>query len=515
MSDMPNQSFMPSHRHMAATIGKNAMFGVVASIVQIATRFVSIPVVIHYLGLGGYGIWSIIMVTAAYMRFGSAGIKSAFQKYVAEATATGDYEKANKLLSTGSISMSQKLAQLSGVPSEFLFSAAASIAVLAVIYTVANFGAAFEAIVMGGQRIDLTRKVNTILSICEAVAIIALLRAGFGLLAMTFVMGASELIYIMCCYRLSHGVVPQMHISVAHFTKKAFPELIRFAGSYQLVNILEMVYGSVVPIVLLKFFGADAVGIASLAQRLVAAALIAQDSLILPILSGAAMVFASGSRETLRLFLGKSFKVTLAAALPPLAFVSSFGASMIYAWTGQADPKFRLAVTLISLAALLNALSLLQLVLYRASGRAMLDNIRQVLRIIAILIVAFFAGRLGFEGVLAGMAAAQLVGVVFMFIVMAKTFHAFSVKILTEDTLRIVAGTALVLGAGAAAGMIPIPWSGTERMAALIKLVQIGLGCLLMLWPALIITRPISGAERRAILDSVIPGRRKLAQASQ
>src|ERR1017187_10017179 len=103
MTDIPNSSVMPSHRHMAATIGKNAMFGVVASIVQIATRFVSIPVVIHYLGLGGYGIWSIIMVTAAYMRFGSAGIKSAFQKYVAEATATGDYEKANKLLSTGSI----------------------------------------------------------------------------------------------------------------------------------------------------------------------------------------------------------------------------------------------------------------------------------------------------------------------------------------------------------------------------------------------------------------------------
>jgi O-antigen/teichoic acid export membrane protein len=514
---------------MAATIGKNAIFGVVASIVQIVTRFVMIPVVLHYLGLGGYGIWSIIMVTAAYMRFGSAGIKSAFQKYVAEATATGDYETANRLLSTGSISIlilssaalipavlfSQKLARMAGVPSEFVVSAAASIAILAVTYTIANFGAAFEAIVNGGQRIDLTRKVNTILSVCEAVVIIVFLHAGFGLVAMTFVMGASELIYILACYWMSHSVVPQMHISVAHFTKTAFPELIRFAGSYQLVNVLEMVYGSVVPIVILKFFGADAVGIVSLAQRLVAAALIAQDSLILPILSGASMVFASGSKETLRLFLGKSFKVTLGTALPPLAFVSAFGASMIYAWTGQVDPKLTLAISLIALAALLNALSLLQLVLYRASGRAMLDNIRQVLRIIAILIVAFFATRLGFEGVLAGMAAAQLVGVVFMFVVMAKTFHAFSAKILTEDTLRIVAGTALVIGAGVLTGMIPIQWGGTERTVAVLKLGQIALGCLLMLWPALIVTRAISSAERRAILDSIIPGRRKLVQASQ
>ena len=34
------------------------------------------------------------MATAAYMRFGSAGLKSAFQKYVAEATGSGDFETA-------------------------------------------------------------------------------------------------------------------------------------------------------------------------------------------------------------------------------------------------------------------------------------------------------------------------------------------------------------------------------------------------------------------------------------
>ena len=65
----------------------------------------TIPIVIAHLGLGGYGIWSIIMTTAAYMRFGSVGIKSAFQKYVAEATGNGDFETANKLLSTGCAAM--------------------------------------------------------------------------------------------------------------------------------------------------------------------------------------------------------------------------------------------------------------------------------------------------------------------------------------------------------------------------------------------------------------------------
>jgi O-antigen/teichoic acid export membrane protein len=110
---------------------KNTIFGVVASAVQVGTRFLMVPVVIYHLGLGGYGIWAILMATAGYMRFGSAGLKSAFQKYVAEATGNGDFATANQLLSTGSISMlaislmvlipiaiySQTLARMSGGPS--------------------------------------------------------------------------------------------------------------------------------------------------------------------------------------------------------------------------------------------------------------------------------------------------------------------------------------------------------------------------------------------------------------
>jgi O-antigen/teichoic acid export membrane protein len=522
---MPNPD---SHRDLAATIGKNTIFGIVASGVQIATRLISVPVVIHYLGLGGYGIWSIIMVTAAYMRFGTAGIKSAFQKYVAEATGNGDYEKANKLVSTGAISMlllslaglipvalfSHKLALWSGVPPEFLSAAASSITVLAAIYVISNFGAAYESIVMGGHRIDLPRKYITVLSVLEAAAVIALLHEGYGLLAMALIMGGSELIYIFCCYRMSRRIVPQMRISAANFTPSLFPELIRFAGSYQMVNILELFYRAIVPIALLKYFGDEAAGIYALAGRLTSSALIGQDALALPILSGGTMVFTSGTAESLRLFFAKAFKVTLAAAVPPLAFVCAFGTTMIYAWTGESKPQFRIAIWLVSLAALPKAISLLQLVLYRASGKALLDNISQAMRIVIVLIVAYFATHLGFYGVLGGMAAAEIIGVIFMIVAMSMTFHVFNVRVLMRDAFRITAATALVIGAGAAAAMIPIPWAIPDRVVAFIRLGEIGFGCLLMAWPALMITHSISSAERRSLLDAVIPGRRRVLQVN-
>jgi O-antigen/teichoic acid export membrane protein len=313
---------------------------------------------------------------------------------------------------------------------------------------------------------------------------------------------------------MSRRIVPQMHISMANFTPSLFPELIRFAGSYQMVNMLELFYRAIVPIALLRYFGAEAAGIFALAGRLTSSALIGQDALALPILSGGTMVFTSGTAESIKLFFAKSFKVTLAAALPPLAFVCAFGTTMIYAWTGEANPQFRMAIWLVSLAALPKAVSLLQLVLYRASGRALHDNISQAIRIIVILIVAYFGRSIGFFGVLAGMAVAEFIGVIFMIFSMAMIFHAFSVKILMRDTFRIAAATALVIGAGAAASMIPIQWSVPDRINALIKLGEIGLGCLLMAWPALLVTKSISSAERRSLLDAMVPGRRRVLQVN-
>jgi hypothetical protein len=88
---------IPAPVKLGASIGTNTMFGILSGGMSVATRLVTIPIVIAHLGLGGYGIWSIIMTAATYMRFGTVGVKSAFQKYVGEATGSGDYEKASDL----------------------------------------------------------------------------------------------------------------------------------------------------------------------------------------------------------------------------------------------------------------------------------------------------------------------------------------------------------------------------------------------------------------------------------
>ena len=519
MSDDTKTSSHPASHNLAASIGKSTVLGIVANVASVGTRLITVPIVIHYLGLGGYGIWNIIMTTATYMRFGSVGIKSAFQKYVAEATGNGDFETANKLLSTGCAAMfvlsvvglvpififSRYIAQVAGVPEEFLKSAAGAIALLALIMLMSNVGACYEAIVMGGHRIDLVRKFSTVLTVAEAVAIVIVLHLGYGLFAMSAIMGGSELIYICCCYVASRRVLPQVVVSPAFISKNVLYELFRFAGSYQLVNVLEVLYASVVPFAILRTFGANSAGVYAVVTRVVTSAAILQDSFLSPILSGGTMVFASGSIERMQRLLTKAFKVTLALSLFPLGFIALFGTRMAYAWTGQMDPYFTIAFWLVCVQTLFKSFSLLALVLYRVSGKAVLDNVRQVLRIAIILVIAFFAPRLGFYGVLAGLAFAELAGMLFMLFALTETFRAFRAKALLPDTMKLTVAAVVILGAGVLASYVPIPGDHQGRLFATLKLAEIALGCLVVAWPSLWLTGSVTGQEGRALLGSFLP----------
>jgi len=512
---------------LASTIGRNTVFGMAANFAQIATRLITIPVVIKYLGLDGYGIWSIIMVTAAYMRFGSAGIKSAFQKYVAEATGSGNFEKANKLISTGSALMlalsllglipvmfaSKALAYAAGVPSHFLSAAAGSITLLALIILVSNSGAGYEAVVMGAQRMDLLRKVNIISTIGEAVAIVLLLHFHQGLFAMSAVMAASEILYILYCVVVSRQILPQIQIAPKHVTRTVIREFVTFAGSYQLVSIQEIIYGAILPVAVLRFFGATAAGAFAVVGRLVQAALMPQDAFLMPILSGSSFAFASGSAEQMKVVIIKAFKTTFGLSILPLSIICAAGTTILLAWTGQADPSFHVFLWLMSLAGLFKAVSLLQLVLYRASGKSLMDNIRQALRIVILLVIGFLGNYLGLKGILAGLAFAELSGMVFMFFVLDHAFPGFKARILLPDTFRLTGAAIATALMATLIVYLPIPWLAGERSVALVRVCMIGALTLAAAVPLLLRTGALSRTELHAILD-VLPLRRRRAYAT-
>jgi len=309
-------------------------------------------------------------------------------------------------------------------------------------------------------------------------------------------------LYISCCYFASHRVLPQIHIAVSFLDKGMLIELFRFAGSYQILNLLEVLYSSIIPLALLRVFGANSSGIFAVVTRVATSANMLQDAFLTPILSGATMIFASGSADRMQALIKKAFKVTFALAVLPLGFIAGFGPTLAFAWTGQQDPAFRATFWLVCCALVFRASSMLSFVLYRTSGRALLDNVVQVLRTICLIAVVALARKLGFDGVLAGMVLTEFVGMSVMLFALTRTFDLFRAKSLLPDAVRLLAASVLILGAGALVSHLPFPFHVEGRFAATMRIFEICLACLIVGWPSLAWTGSITPAEGRALFSA-------------
>ncbi|MCC6586645.1 MAG: hypothetical protein IT168_08000 [Bryobacterales bacterium] len=498
---------------LAKVIGKNAVFGFTASAVQLLTRLVMIPIVIQHLGLDGYAIWSIVMATVGYMRLGTAGLRSAFQRYVAQAHVDGDIRIANKLLSTGTFGMavlslaallpvvlySHSLARLGGVPSRFLADTGSAIVLLAYTMIVANVGGVYEGILLGSHRLDLTRRFHILVTIGEAVAIIVILHFGHGLYGMAVTIAISEVLYILCCFLAARKIAPYLHISFTHVTSSVLRDLTRYALTYQCVNILELLYGVLVPVTILRHFGSDTAGVYALASRLVTVAMMGADALIPPLLTGGAMMFTAAHADTLTSFIKLSFTILLAVVLFPLGFVAACGPPLIMLWAGHTDPRFEATIWILSVLGLLSSISRLQLMFYRASGAALHDNVWQVLRLGLLLLLPMTLWPLDYYGTLAFLAAAEFVGVGYMSLVLQRAYSFFKPLTLIPETAKLIVSASIAITFASLTDVLPLPSGLGNRTLALISLTE---GLTLFLFSgssALLLTRALSGEHQRML----------------
>jgi O-antigen/teichoic acid export membrane protein len=507
-----------SSRALTASIGKNTLFGVVGNLVHMLTRIIVIPVMIRHLGLDGYGIWAVLMSIAAYITLGGAGVKSAFQKYVAEATGTGDFDRASKLLSTGTAAVlmlsivvlvplavfSHSLAVAVGVPTAFLAPASRAIQVLAITAVVVNVSQTYQSILMGAHRIDLREKINVVFDLLNAAATIALLYLGFGLLAVCVVFCLYEAAVGITCYLLAHRILPTVHIAPKFVSRSVAKELVRFGGSYQLVSMLELLYAAVLPVVILKFFGANDAGVFALSARLVSFATLVQGSYLQAILSGGSLVYASGSTEQTRAFIVKSFKAMSVISILPLAFIGLYGAKIAFAWTGKTDPLLQATVALLCAAGMCRSLSSLCRVLYRVSGGAVMDNAQLLLGLAVAFVFVPFGHKIGYLLLVGGVQfLGQLLGLILMSLSLAPRFKGFRLRILAPDLLRFSVAAAVILGASVVASYVGLSWEINPRVVETIRLLTACVISLLVAVPALLFTGSISRSEAQTMLNTV------------
>src|SRR5260370_2593168 len=197
----------------------------------------------------------------------------------------------------------------------------------------------------------------------------------------------------------------------------------------------------------------------------------------------------------------KTFKWTLVVTLSPLGFVAIFGPTLILAWTRQTDPMIRTGLWFLCIASAFSAISRTGLILYRARGGALMDVLRQILTISVLLITILIGKRIGYFGMLEGLAIAEMIGAAFMLQALKKTVDGFHPLVLLPDAAKVILAISVVLVASMLTIAIPIPWNAGQQPMAWFRLGLAGPACAMMAWPAMALTKCLSGKEQQAILD--------------
>lgn len=275
--DGPAEPLKDINRHF----GRNVAATIVARVVNMGRGVLLVPFLLAHIGLEAYGIWTTIFILVTYVGVTTLGISNVYIKYVAEFHARREYDKANRLLSTGlavtiPLCATVFLCFLFGwnwiapwlrlPPSHAADGKEAVLIVLAVFLSSIALNA-FGDMLSGTQQIASTQVFLSVSIVSEFALIVWLVLAGRGIrglaeayLARTVINDGLTIWW--ACRRLKW-----LHLSPRLVGRESLKYVVHFGGLVQFQSMLAIFLNSVERVAALGFINASAAGLLDVAKK--------------------------------------------------------------------------------------------------------------------------------------------------------------------------------------------------------------------------------------------------------
>jgi O-antigen/teichoic acid export membrane protein len=402
----------------AAKLVRNTLANGIGSVIGVLIGLVLTPLLIHHLGLAGYGVWALALTltfAGGYASISELGIEGATVRYVAEAYADHDLEALNRTVSTSlavfcligvilaptAVLLAHPLVGLFGVP-DHLRSAAATCFVLVGAQLALELPArAFVAVIEGTQQFLLYQGVELGRALLQAALYVLVLLRGWGIVGLGAAVAASSLAALVTYWVLAHRSLTGLRASPFQARRSELGRLVRFGGGVFTLRLVSTVYNQMDKAIVGIALGPRPVGLYEIANKInLSAATIGSVSV-----SAVVPAAASLRRHTALLrdmFLRGSCYAT-AAAMPFAVAAFIFARPLLLSWIG---PSAAPAVGAARLFVLYEAMQVLQNVgstMLYGLGRIrfpLIVNIAATVLNLALSIVLVHS--LGFAGVIVG-----------------------------------------------------------------------------------------------------------------
>jgi O-antigen/teichoic acid export membrane protein len=254
----------------AKTILRNVVANWVGLIFQLVLSFCLTPLVVRMLGPTQFGLWAFITGTMGYYGLLDLGMRAGMTQYMARSLAKKDYERANRVASTGVVTLGScgLLAFVAScllavflhlaldVPAEYQQSIRWAVVIVGFSVAVQFVCFPFSAVFSATQRYDLSNALGMSTSMLGAILTYLALSNGYGLVGVaTATSVANTLGYLTRCV-VAFRLLPTLRISLGRAQWEQAWEIVSFgvwsvlnAASHQLIHYSDiLVIGLFLPV---------------------------------------------------------------------------------------------------------------------------------------------------------------------------------------------------------------------------------------------------------------------------
>ncbi len=320
-------------------------------LLYLLTRVGLPPLILHFVSLEEYGLWSTCFLLISYIGMGTFGVSNVYVRYVAEYSVKGDLESINGLISTGLtltitfsglalggiwLFMPQLLKSFNVAPVLHHTAQVLILGTLATMLLDMTLGA-FGTVLCGLQKIVQQTVVWIISFMLETAVLVTLLLYGYGVNALLWAFFAryilSTFLYAALCYR----AIPGLNISLRLVKREFFGRFLHYGGILQISGLLSVFMYSIERVIAGHFTGLTAIAVLDLGQKFPVMASQVFSSMNVSFLPAITQAHSLGKQDDIqRLYTKGSRYLNLLNGLA-MGFLAPFATWFLTAWLGHGD----------------------------------------------------------------------------------------------------------------------------------------------------------------------------------
>jgi O-antigen/teichoic acid export membrane protein len=348
---MENAPFPPTSAR--PSLSWNATIAMLATLFYLFTRLFIPPVVLRFLTLNEYGIWTYCFIVMSTLGMGIFGVTNVYVRYIAAYLAKKNTEKINGLVSTGVVCVGSicllcipliwtllpSIIRLFNVQPDLQAIAVHVLFLTSLIFLFDLTLGVFTSTLQSLQRFPLEKTHWSIAVVVEAAVIIIALWAGLGLYSLVLAYLIRVLLNVSLNARACYRLIPGFSISLKHFDRQFLTLFYHFGGIVQLTGILSTINQALERIFAGLYLGPAAAALYDIGEKFPIMASSLPAAINYVILPATTHLHETDLHDKIaHVYVQSSRWISILTGLM-MGFLAAFSVPLITAWLGT-DPKY-------------------------------------------------------------------------------------------------------------------------------------------------------------------------------